>query len=129
MVTSRRQKRRFVAVFQPAFSKASRDQLAIDEKNLLTMVYAAADRYVPKTYHGPISLVRSQRNLFGPPENPPLGWDASVVPNLELCECAGNHYTMYIEPNVDKLAIKMGSLLKSADKRARDRGYSERPLI
>lgn len=109
--------------------KASPDQLAVDEKNLLTIVYAAADRYVPKPYDGPITLVRSDKNLFGVPNNPPLGWDASLCPKLELCQCEGNHYTMYIEPNVDRLAIKMASCLKSADKRARQQMYSARPLI
>ncbi len=108
---------------------ASPDQLATDEKNLLTMVYAAADRYVPKPYDGPITLVRSEKNLFGVPDKPPLGWDASLCPNLELCQCDGNHYTMYIEPNVDRLAIKMASYLKDADQRSRERTYSTRPLI
>lgn len=108
---------------------ASPDQLATDEQNLLTVVYAAADQYVPKPYYGAVTLVRSEKNLFGVPETPPLGWEASLLPKLELCECEGNHYTMYIEPNVDRLAIKMGSYLKSAEKRALDQGYSERPLI
>jgi thioesterase domain-containing protein len=108
---------------------ASPDQLATDEQNLLTVVYAAADQYVPKPYGGAVILVRSEKNLFGVPETPPLGWDASLCPKLELCECEGNHYTMYIEPNVDRLAIKMGAYLKSAEKRALEQAYSERPLI
>lgn len=108
---------------------ASPDQLAMDEQNLLNVVYAAADQYVPKPYDGAVTLVRSEKNLFGVPEVPPLGWDSSLCPKLELCECEGNHYTMYIEPNVDRLAIKMASYLKSAEKRALDQGYSERPLI
>lgn len=108
---------------------ASTDQLATDEQNLLTVVYAAADRYVPKPYGGAVTLVRSEKNLFGVPTTPPLGWTPSLCPKLELCECEGNHYTMYIEPNVDRLAIRMGSYLKSAEKRALDQGYSERPLI
>ncbi|HTU34003.1 MAG TPA: amino acid adenylation domain-containing protein [Candidatus Acidoferrum sp.] len=108
---------------------ASADQLATDEKNLLDVVYAAADRYVPKPYDGPITLVRSQKSLLGMPNDPPLGWEASLCPKLELCQCEGNHYTMYIEPNVDRLAIKMAAYLQSADKRARERTYSARPLI
>ncbi|HEX5425713.1 MAG TPA: amino acid adenylation domain-containing protein [Candidatus Acidoferrales bacterium] len=108
---------------------ASPDQLAIDEQNLLTIVYAAANRYVPKPYDDPITLVRSDKNLFGVPHDPPLGWDASLCPKLELCQCEGNHYTMYIEPNVDRLAIKMAACLKSADERAREQTYSARPLI
>lgn len=107
----------------------SPDQLAIDEKNLLTIVYAAADRYVPKPYDGPMTLVRSEKNLFGVPNDPPLGWDSSLCPKLELCHCDGNHYTMYIEPNVDRLAIKMAAYLKTADERAREQTYSARPLI
>ncbi|MGH9734941.1 MAG: non-ribosomal peptide synthetase [Candidatus Acidiferrales bacterium] len=109
--------------------KASPDQLAIDDQNMLTIVYAAANHYVPKPYDDPITLVRSDKNLFGVPNNPPLGWDVSLCPKLELCQCEGNHYTMYIEPNVDRLAIKMAASLKRADERAREQTYSARPLI
>jgi thioesterase domain-containing protein/acyl carrier protein len=95
-----------------------------DEKNLLEVLYAAATNYRPRRYDGSVALVRSRKTLFGIPDRPPLGWDASLCPNLEVCESDGNHYTMYIEPNVECLAQQMSARLRSAEQEALGRAQT-----
>lgn len=128
---SGRARRKFSAVRRAFASNGNHatpaNQLELDEKNLLEFLYAAAVNYIPKPYDGPVTLVRSRKKLFGFPDNPPLGWDRSLCSGLDVCESAGNHYTMYIEPNVESLAQLMAARLKNAEQRARERAYSARP--
>jgi amino acid adenylation domain-containing protein len=105
---------------------ASADQHDLDEKNLLELLYAAATNYRPRHYDGLVALVRSRKKLFGIGEKPPLGWDASLCPNLEVSESDGNHYTMYIEPNVECLAQQMSTRLRNAEQSALGRRSSLR---
>jgi hypothetical protein len=47
-----------------------------------------------------------------------LGWSEFLGQNLEICETPGNHYTIYMEPNVDALANKMNLCLRKAEEKA-----------
>jgi thioesterase domain-containing protein len=47
-----------------------------------------------------------------------LGWSELLGDDLEICETPGNHYTIYMEPNVDALALKMNACLRKAEERA-----------
>jgi amino acid adenylation domain-containing protein len=88
----------------------------IDQRNLLEVLYAAAGNYCPRWYDGPVALVSSRRKPFGFPKDLSLGWQ-ELLDELEMREAAGNHYTMYIEPNVDGLARELNTLLKKAEAR------------
>jgi hypothetical protein len=47
-----------------------------------------------------------------------LGWSELLRDDLEICETPGNHYTIYMQPNVDALAHKMNISLRKAEERA-----------
>jgi thioesterase domain-containing protein len=92
------------------------DQLDRDEKNLLEVLYTAASNYLPRPYDGPVTLIHSRKRLYGFTNDPTLGWDQSFYPQMQFLESEGNHYTMYIQPNVDGLARKIAAQAKAAQK-------------
>lgn len=95
-----------------------------DHPNLLHVLYAAADNYCPRQYDGPVALVSSRRKPVGFPRDRSLGW-RELLEALEIREAEGNHYTMYIEPNVDGLARELNALLKKAQAEWRQRTAAE----
>ena len=82
------------------------------------VLYAAAAKYHPKPYRGPVVLIRSTERTFGFGHVLDLGWSEVLGPNLEICETPGNHYTIYMEPNVNALADKMDLCLRKAEEQA-----------
>lgn len=84
----------------------------------LDVLYAAASRYYPKPYDGHVALIRSLERTVGfLGRQLHLGWDDVLNGNLEIHETPGNHYTIYMDPNVDTLAEKMNACLKAAEAR------------
>jgi thioesterase domain-containing protein/acyl carrier protein len=81
----------------------------------LDVLYRAASRYYPKPYDGRVMLIRSLDRTLGFGSQLHLGWDDVLGEVLEVCETPGNHYTIYMEPNVDTLARKMDACLKNAE--------------
>ncbi len=86
--------------------------------NPLDVLYAASAKYRPKPYSGPVVLIRSTQRTFGFGHVLDLGWSEMLGQNLEICETPGNHYTIYMEPNVDALANKMNMCLRKAEEQA-----------
>jgi thioesterase domain-containing protein/acyl carrier protein len=86
--------------------------------NPLDVLYAASAKYRPKPYSGPVVLIRSTQRTFGFGHVLDLGWSEILGKNLEICETPGNHYTIYMEPNVDALAHKMNICLRKAEEQA-----------
>jgi thioesterase domain-containing protein/acyl carrier protein len=89
--------------------------------NPLDVLYAASAKYRPKTYRGPVVLIRSTQRTFGFGHVLDLGWSEILGQNLEICETPGNHYTIYMEPNVGALANKMNLCLRKAEEQATPR--------
>ena len=87
--------------------------------NPLDILYAAAAKYEPKPYRGRVVLIRSTRRTFGFGHVLDLGWTPVLGENLEICETPGNHYSIYMQPNVDALALKMQACLRKAEEQAR----------
>lgn len=85
--------------------------------NPLDVLYAAAAKYHPKPYRGPVVLIRSTKRTFGFGDVLDLGWSEVLGNRLEICETPGNHYTIYMQPNVDALAHKMNVCLRKAEER------------
>ena len=83
--------------------------------NPLDTLYAASAKYHPRPYRGPVVLIRSTKRTFGFGHVLDLGWSEVLGPNLEICETPGNHYTIYMEPNVNALANKMDLCLRKAE--------------
>ena len=92
-----------------------------DNLHPLEVLYAAASRYYPRPYEGYVVLIRSLKRTFGFGRQLPLGWDDVLGKELEVCETPGNHYTIYMEPNVDTLARKMNTCLRKAEERVAQR--------
>jgi thioesterase domain-containing protein/acyl carrier protein len=86
--------------------------------NPLDVLYAASAKYHPKPYAGPVVLIRSTQRTFGFGHVLDLGWSEFLGQNLEICETPGNHYTIYMEPNVEALANKMNLCLRKAEEKA-----------
>jgi thioesterase domain-containing protein len=86
--------------------------------NPLDVLYAASARYRPRPYRGPVALIRSTERTFGFGHVLDLGWSELLGQNLEICETPGNHYTIYMEPNVGGLADKIDVCLRNSESRA-----------
>ena len=84
--------------------------------NPLEVLYRAARDYVPQPYEGPVVLVRSTERTFGFAADPKLGWDDQLIPAMKIRKVPGNHYTIYMPPNVESLAGEMNACLKAAEK-------------
>ena len=93
-------------------------QTAEMDQGPLDVLYAAASMYYPKPYEGHVVLIRSLERTFGFARQLDLGWRDILGEELEICETPGNHYTIYMEPNVDTLARKMDECLRRAEQRA-----------
>jgi thioesterase domain-containing protein/acyl carrier protein len=85
--------------------------------NPLEVLYAAAAKYRPQPYQGSVVLIRSTERTFGFGHVLDLGW-SELLGNLEICETSGNHYSIYMPPNVGALADKMNACLRKAEERA-----------
>jgi len=83
----------------------------------LQVLYAAAANYEPRPYDSPVLLMRSQESVFGFEKDELLGWGDFLGKDVEVCRSVGNHYTMYVEPNVNELAQKVSHRLKNAERR------------
>ena len=83
--------------------------------NPLDFLYAASAKYHPKPYRGSVVLIRSTQRTFGFGHVLDLGWSELLGKDLEICETPGNHYTIYMQPNVDTLANKMNACLRRAE--------------
>ena len=98
--------------------KASKFYPELDDPasgNPLDMLYAAAAKYHPKPYRGRVTLIRSLERTFGFGHVLDLGWSEVFGDDLEICETPGNHYTIYMQANVDALAYKMNRCLRNAE--------------
>jgi thioesterase domain-containing protein/acyl carrier protein len=85
--------------------------------NPLDVLYAASAKYHPKPYRGRVVLIRSLERTFGFGRVLDLGWSELLGDDLEICETPGNHYTIYMQPNVEALAYKMNICLAKAEER------------
>jgi len=86
--------------------------------NPLDVLYAAAAKYHPKPLQASVVLIRSTERTFGFGHVLDLGWTELLGSNLQICETPGNHYTIYMQPNVDTLAHKMNICLRQAEERS-----------
>lgn len=89
----------------------------LGRRNPLDILYLAAERYSPKPYDGDVALMRSQQRTFGFGRVLDLGWGELLGKNLEIYETPGNHYTIYMNPNVDALAHRINVSLRKAEER------------
>jgi thioesterase domain-containing protein/acyl carrier protein len=95
-------------------NKLGSAQFAIE--NPVDVLYAAASKYTPGPYDGKVLLVRGSQRTIGFARELDWGWKEILGDNLEICETPGNHYTIYMHPNVDTLALTMNEHLKRAEK-------------
>ena len=87
------------------------------DKSPVEALYGAVETYQPKPYAGPIVLFRSVERTFGFGQDLRLGWGDSLGNELEICESPGNHYTIYMEPNVGELVRKIMVYVERAETR------------
>src|SRR6202050_2861295 len=87
-------------------SSSAADRVRSD-KSPVEALYGAVENYQPKPYRGPVVLFRSIERTFGFAADLRLGWADTLGDELEICESPGNHYTIYMEPNVGELVRKI----------------------
>ena len=87
------------------------------DKSPVEALYGAVESYQPKPYSGPVVLFRSIERTFGFAEDLRLGWADTLGKELEICESPGNHYTIYMEPNVGELVRKIMVQVEKAEAR------------
>lgn len=86
---------------------------------------AAFERYVPRTYHGPVLLFRASKQPWGVHEDASLGWRDLVDGELELCEVPGFHHYVLREPAVRMIADRLAAALdRAAHQESRGRPVS-----
>ena len=110
-------KRMKESIRQPLKVKSPQGSEELGARNPLDILYDAAERYSPKPYHGNVALMRSQQRTFGFGRVLDLGWGELLGKNLEIYETPGNHYTIYMNPNVDALAHRINVSLRKAEER------------
>jgi thioesterase domain-containing protein/acyl carrier protein len=94
---------------------SSHSNVDTDSASPSDVLYAASAKYQPKPYLGRVVLIRSTERTFGFGHEVDLGWTDILGDSLEICETPGNHYTIYMQPNVDTLADKMNMCLRKAE--------------
>jgi amino acid adenylation domain-containing protein len=97
-------------------SSSAADEVRSD-KSPVEALYGAVESYQPKPYSGPVVLFRSIERTFGFAEDLRLGWADTLGKELEICESPGNHYTIYMEPNVGELVRKIMVQVERAEAR------------
>ena len=75
--------------------------------------YTAYDRYVPKPYDGPITLLRAQIQPLICSGDPEMGWRRVCSGDIDVVEITGNHATVEDSPHVDLIKDKITERLKS----------------
>jgi thioesterase domain-containing protein len=98
-------------------SKGNLKKIQSTRATPLDILYTAVGNYLPRPYDSPVLLIRSRRGVFGVSRDTYLGWDKTLGKELEVCETAGNHYTMYMGPNVQGLVHKVSARLRAAEQR------------
>jgi thioesterase domain-containing protein len=89
------------------------------EDRLMRHFGAISRDYVPRPYHGPVTLFRAREiNRVYAHMGPRLGWDEAVLPALEVVEIPGDHESLFREPNIGTLARLLDDLLLRASREA-----------
>jgi amino acid adenylation domain-containing protein len=88
------------------------------DRSPVEALYGAVESYQPKPYRGPVVLFRSIERTFGFAKDLRLGWGNALGNELEICESPGNHYTIYMEPNVGELVRKIMVQVERAEARS-----------
>lgn len=82
------------------------------EERLVRHFGMLAQMYTPRPYQGHVTLFRA-RDIYPvfAHMGPRLGWEPTIVPNLEIVEISGNHDSLFREPNLGELADQVAALL------------------
>jgi thioesterase domain-containing protein len=70
--------------------------------------FSLSEHYKPKVYPGKIVLFQS---MDAPGRTPFNGWDG-LAEEIQVVPIAGNHYSIFKEPNIRALAAAIGDSLK-----------------
>jgi hypothetical protein len=71
----------------------------------------AAGRYVPRTYPGRLTLLRTLLSPRLAVDDPQFGWGGLAAGGIDIHEIPGSHLEITDEPHVRILAQKLGSCL------------------
>ena len=70
----------------------------------------AMSTYRPQTFDGTLTLLRASDHATPMHEDPYLGWQG-LASDIQVLEIAGDHVTMFSEPDVKDLAKQVEELL------------------
>ncbi|HEY0557546.1 MAG TPA: amino acid adenylation domain-containing protein, partial [Thermoanaerobaculia bacterium] len=72
--------------------------------------------YVPRSYTGPITLIRAEEASFPPELGPDLGWDKLTSHPIDRQHVPGDHITLLAEPHVRTLADRLRIRLSGSER-------------
>jgi len=78
---------------------------------LLNYLLEAAERYVPRSYPGKITLFRSAEEPSGRFLDFKMGWGAYAAGGTEVIEVEGDHFIMFQDPSVTQMANRISDAL------------------
>jgi amino acid adenylation domain-containing protein len=76
---------------------------------LLQYLEEAAASYQPRPYPGRMTLFRSSQEPAGMFLDPRMGWGDFVEGGMEVVVIEGDHFNIFQEPNVSRIAQRIGS--------------------
>ena len=78
---------------------------------LLHYLQAAAERYEPRLYSGPLVLFRSAAEPSGGGLDWRMGWGAFARYGVDVVEVDGDHFSMFRDPGVGRMAQCIATML------------------
>jgi thioesterase domain-containing protein len=71
----------------------------------------AYEAYHPKTFSGPVTLLRAEQQPLGRAADPTLGWDRYVEGMVQVVEAPGHRIGLLSEPRVGVVAEQIRRVL------------------
>jgi thioesterase domain-containing protein len=89
----------------------------VDGQRLLEVFSANAEamhRYVPQTYDGRLTVIRTNDHRGAMAEDPTLGWGRLATGGVDSYVVGGTHYTMIRNPFLREVSTALAASLKLA---------------
>jgi amino acid adenylation domain-containing protein len=80
-------------------------------RDLEQIIYVASSAYRPEPYPGRATIFQCAERSSGPDWDLQPGWAELVKGGLKVYQIPGDHRTIFVEPNVEILASKLGACL------------------
>ena len=91
------------------------EHLSDQRRSLIETNYLAWQSYQPRPYPGRVTLFRARTRPLLHSLSPDLGWAEIAREGVDIRVVAGHHWSIMVEPNVQRLAAQLRTCLKEAE--------------